>query len=109
MAALTVTSVSTAGATVSAAAAAGGGDTFANTGSELFYVINGGGSPITVTFATGTYFGGEPITARAVSVNNGVTKIFGPFRPDIFGTTVNVTYSAATSVTVAVFKPVLAT
>jgi len=105
MAALTVTSVNTAGATVSAAAAAGGGDTFANTGKELFYVVNGGGSPITVTFATGTYFAGEPITARAVTVNNGVTKIVGPFRPDIFGTTVAVTYSGVTTVTVAVFKP----
>lgn len=106
MAALTVTSVNTAGVAVSAAAAAGGGDTFANTGSELFYIVNGGGSPITVTFATGTYFGGEPITARAVAVANGATKIVGPFRPDIFGTTVSVSYSAVTSVTVAVFKPV---
>lgn len=103
MAALAVVTPTTAGVTHSTASAAGGGDTFENTGSELFFITNGGGSPITVTFDAGTY-GGETITDRAVTVSNGVTKMIGPFRPDIFGGTVSVTYSGVTSVVVAVYR-----
>lgn len=104
MAALTVAELTTAGVADSLAAAAGGGDTFANTGSEWFEINNGGGSPITVTFAAASTYLGETITNRAVTVANGARKKIGRFPPAIFGTTVTVTYSAVTSVTVGVFK-----
>lgn len=106
MAALTVTQLTTAGVTHSTASAAGGGDTFTNTGTEFLFITNGGGAGITVTFDVTGVIGksGEPGTDRTVSVSNGVTKIIGPFDPAAFGGSVSVTYSAVTSVVVAVYK-----
>lgn len=106
MAALTVTQLTTAGVTHSTTAAAGGGDTFTNTGTELFFITNGGGAPITVTFDVTGVVGksGEPGTDRAVTVAAGGTKLVGPFDPAAFSGTVSVTYSAVTSVVVAVYK-----
>lgn len=109
MAALSTLTSTTAGVVFATASAAGGGDTFTNTGSELFYIANGGGGSITVTFdVTGTIGrSGEPGTDRAVAVANGATKIIGPFDPAAFGGTVSVTYSGVTSVTVAVIRAAL--
>lgn len=104
MATLAVTELTTAGITDTLAAAAGGGDTFPNTGSEWFEINNGGGAGITVTFTPANTYLGETISPRAVSVSNGVRKKIGRFPPAIFGTSVAVTYSAVTSVTVGVFK-----
>lgn len=106
MAALTVTQLTTAGVTHATTSAAGGGDTFTNTGTEFFFITNGGGSPITVTFTVTGVIGksGEPGTNRVVTVNNGVTRLIGPFDPAAFGGSVSVAYSAVTSVIVAVYK-----
>jgi len=102
-----------AGIAPSFAAAAGGGDTFANDGDALLYVKNGGGGSVTVT-----------ITAQAVSltvpgrgamtkanaggaVAAGADRVFGPFPPASFNNAsgqVAVTYSGVTSVTVAALR-----
>ena len=111
MALLTVQLPTLSGPTFTAAAAAGGGDTFANTGAEYFYINNAGVGSITVTFdSPGTC--SFNVTANAahdtvVSVGAGVAKIIGPFPKIRFNDTsdiVSVTYSGVTSVTVAVLR-----
>lgn len=110
MALLTSQSASAAGTQLSYASAAGGGDTFANSGKEFIHVKNGSGSPITVTIAAqhACSFG---VTNAAhdltVTVGAGADKMIGPFDKDRFNDTdglVHVGYSLATSVTVAVIK-----
>lgn len=108
MAQLTPAQFKSSGTLVSTAAAAGGGDSFANTGQEVLYVNNGGGSPITVTItAQNTKYLQETVSNRTVSVTNGTAQFIGPFPPAIFNDAnglVQITYSGVTSVTVAVFK-----
>lgn len=108
MAALTTQVVSVAGIVPTYASAAGGGDTFTNTGNEFLHIKNGSGSPITVTVAcTATKYKGATITNQAVSVTNGSELMVKPFAPDITGVTAAITYSAVTSLTIAVvqFQP----
>lgn len=106
MAALSILTPTTAGVVFATASAAEAGDTFTNTGSELFYVANGSGGGINVTFdVTGTIGrSGEPGTDRTVAVANSAAKLIGPFDPAAFGGTVSVTYDEHTSVTVAVIR-----
>lgn len=107
MATLTVQTVSTAGLADSLAAAAGGGDQFANTGREFFEVLNGGGGSVNVTFETPATVDGEPIADRVVAVAAGVRKKIGPFPTSTYNDAngrVQVTYSGVTTVTVGVFK-----
>jgi len=89
-------------------AAAGGGDAFAP-GSDVFCrVNNGGGSPITVTFATPGTVAGLGIADGGGSVTNAQSRLFGPFPAPIYAdpTTglVIVTYSGVTTVTIGVFR-----
>jgi hypothetical protein len=111
MAVLSVQVPTTAGPTFTAAAAAVGGDSFVNTGVEFFYVKNGSGGALTVTFdSPGTCSFGLAASAShdlAVSVGAGVEKIIGPFPRDRFSDangSVQVTYSGVTSLTVAVLR-----
>jgi hypothetical protein len=107
------------GAIATAAAAAGaGGDTFANSGVEFFYIKNGDSAPHSATFvanaggASGAggaqcSFGiaGTPAHDLTVSVDAGVEKQVGPFPVNRFNDSagiVHVTYTAVTSVTVQV-------
>lgn len=106
MATLAVTAASVAGIDIAAVdiAAAGGGDSFVNDGKTLFYVLNGGGSPITVTiaFQPATVAGGT-VTDPTVSVAAGAHKVMGPFDPRYYNSAsgmVDITYSAVTTVTV---------
>ena len=116
MAALTISPIVVTGLDSSAlfTAAAGGGDTFVNTGREFIYVKNGDASGITVTFTTAGTFTSQSLalTDPAVSVGATDEMIIGPFDVGAFNNTsgqVAVAYSAVTSVTVAVFQlPVLA-
>lgn len=89
-------------------AAAGGGDAFAPGAGTYVRINNGGGSPITVTFATPGSVGGNAIADGGGSVANAQSRMFGPFPAELYmdPTTglVTVTYSAVTSVTVGVFK-----
>jgi hypothetical protein len=113
MATLTVTPITRSGVDVTIAsglaAAAGGGDAFANTGQEYFIINNGDGSDHTVTFALTKTVDGVTPTPVAHNVVAGKTRIFGPFSPGDYNDTnglVQVTYSAVTSVKVAVVKGV---
>lgn len=106
MALLAVQNASIAGTLITYAAAAGGGDTFAVNDHAVLIVKNGGGSPITVTVAVpGNTKYGQAAPDVAVTVANATDKVIGPFPADLADPAdfvVHVTYSAVTSVTVAV-------
>jgi hypothetical protein len=108
---LTPVAVSRAGDnfTANAVAATGGGDSWANTGSEIFVINNGGGSPITLTLVDGPggTIDGQVLPNRTVSVLAAKTFVIGPFQTNIYNDAnglMNVTYSAVTSVTVRVYR-----
>jgi hypothetical protein len=110
MATLTVNTVTTAGLRDDnlLVAAAGGGDAFTPGDRTFVRVYYGGGSPISVTFATPGSVGGLAIADGGGSVTNAQSRLFGPFPNELFQdpTTglVTVTYSGVTSVTVGVFN-----
>lgn len=109
MAILTVQRPTTAGANITLAAAAGGGDSFANDGRTLFQVTNGSGGAITVTFDSPRTcdFGLAANAAHdlAISVPAGESRYIGPFVQGRFNDAstgrVQVTYSDVTTLTVA--------
>ena len=89
-------------------AAAGGGDSFPNTGAELAVMKNGSGAPITLTCVIQATVDGEPVTNRTLTLAAGETYIFGPFPTTTYNDAngrMNFTYSGVTSLTVGVFKP----
>lgn len=114
MAALTTQHPAQAGVALTYAAAAVGGDSFQNNGREMMHIKNGSGSPVTVTFTSGLSSGnkcsfGVAAAAHDKVVTVGATSdaLVGPFNKDQFndatdGLTLHVTYSAVTTVTVAV-------
>lgn len=109
MATLTVNASANTGIDLTSVAvsAAGGGDQFANSGQEQFFIKNGDASPHTVTFATPLTVDGQAVADRTVTVPAGHSMLIGPFRPAYYNDTngnVQVSYSAVTSVTVAVVK-----
>jgi len=107
MAVLTVQTVSRSGLQPSLAAAAGGGDSFANTGNEFVYISNGGGGSITLTIVTQSTVDGQAVADRTVSVPAGESRFVGPFPTSHYNDAngrVQLTYSGVTSVTVAICK-----
>jgi hypothetical protein len=115
MANLAIIDLVEAGALHTTAAATGGGDTITpavgDSRNFLFFVNNGGGSPITVTIADPT--SQSPVAAAAftpaqtVSVTNGTAKsiLVRTSRTLNTGTgLISITYSAVTTVTVAVYR-----
>lgn len=94
---------------VTVSATAGAGDTWANaTGREVLYINNASGSSITATVAIPFQVDGVSIsTGKQFTIPAGQTKLLGPFPPGIY-TDVNgfatVTYSAVTTVSVAVIQ-----
>ena len=110
MATLVVKTITDAGldpdtpAYVSAVAA---GDDFANNGRTFVEVVNGAGSPITVTFAIGVDpHATDPLHSTSddtVSVTNGERRLIGPFPTLKYGNVVTVVYSSDTTITVAAF------
>ena len=87
------------------AADAGLTDTFSNAGQELAEVINGGGSPITVTpTVTGSLSTGEQILNPIVTIPAGETRKIGPFNARLYSAIVSLVYSDVTTVTVGIFK-----
>ena len=109
MAALTVSAIVITGLDSSAlfTAAAGGGDTFTNTGREFIYIKNGDASPINVTFTTPATYKNIALEDPVVAVGATDEMIIGPFAVGAFNNSsglVDVAYSAVTSVTVAVFQ-----
>lgn len=89
-------------------AAAGGGDAFAPGNDTFVRINNGGGAPITVTFATPGSIGGNAIADGGGTVTNAQSKMFGPFPPELFAdpttSLVTTTYSGVTTVTIGVFR-----
>lgn len=107
MATLAAITPTYAGAVLAKTAATAAGDKFLNTGTELLYVINGGGGSINVTLDAKATPGGLAITDPVVAVAAGAEKVLGPFNPAIFNDAngfVNLTYSGDTDVEVAVLK-----
>ena len=108
MATLTTQVINRAGVVITPVAAAGGGDAMVTGSGMMLEVVNGGGSPITVTLvvpSARTYEPNVAITSPAVSVTNGTTKWIGPVDAATFTDPTTglctITYSGVTSVTVA--------
>lgn len=115
MAALTVQTILQSGLEPAAlAAAAGGGDTFADDGSQrtFFDVNNGSGGDITVTFNYQLAaqnlpgYGSIAPSDRAVVVTAGERRIIGPFGRGFISAAgvVEVSYSGVTTLTVGAFS-----
>lgn len=108
MATLTVQSITRAGTVITPVAAAGGGDAMPCGPQNFLRVVNGGGSPITVTIAIPAGVSGYPnaaYTSTAVVVTNATTRDIGPLPANLYADPTTglavVTYSGVTSVTVA--------
>lgn len=84
------------------------GNAITGDGKQILHVINGGGSPITVTIVTGGTFQGKAVADETVVVTNGEERFIGRFNSALYNdpTTglVNVDYSDVTTVTVAVLS-----
>lgn len=114
MATLTVQTYDESGTDLIMSAAAAGGDQFANLGKEHVIIVNNDTASKTVTITaqkTSYDFGRSGTVVKqnqqvAVSASGGVAVI-GPFSTDAFNDSsgnVQITYSAVTSVEVAVVK-----
>jgi len=114
MAVLSVQNTSLAGSVLTTAAAAGGGDSFAAGPDENYFlqVTNGGGGSINVIIndpntaspAGATAFNPDVTVAVAASATKTI-KLASPRRfIDTTTGRIDIAYSSATSVTVAVFK-----
>lgn len=108
MAALNAQSIDRGGLVPAYANAAAGGDTFTPSNETILHVKNGSGSAMTVTVATpGTEIGLD-IADVEVAVAAGAEAMIGPFPHEHFADPADgqahVTYTDATSVTVAVLE-----
>lgn len=105
MATLSVQKPVLAGTTITYGACAGGGDQFTNTGKEFILIKNGDASPHTITVASPTQCSQGSTHNVAVVVSAGAELSIGPFASarfnDINGFA-QLTYSAVTSVTIAI-------
>lgn len=114
MATLTVESVVSTGLDATYNSAASGGDTFANNnvraGRVFLHVKNADASSKTVTVTpeitstTVPGFGSVTKAAIAVAIPAGEDRFIGPLPLTAFGAAPAITYSAVTSVTVAVIE-----
>jgi hypothetical protein len=104
MAVLTVQEIGRAGVTPSFTSAAGGGDTCPNDEKTFLEVKNGGGASIDVTVETPGTVDGLAITDRVVAVPASGDKMIGPFPKQYYSATLDITYSAVTSVTIGAFR-----
>jgi hypothetical protein len=88
-------------------AASSGGDKWVNTGQELFWIVNSGNAPITLTqvFGPMATIDGIAPASRQVTVPNGVAMAFGPFSPQQYNDAngmMSVQYSGVSNVFVLV-------
>lgn len=111
MALLTAQTISAQASTAltSLAAASAGGDTVAYAANQLLRVKNASGSSVTVTIATpGTLPTGDAYPDKAITVPATTGDVMIKISPELYGDgatgLVSWTYSAATSVTVAVYQ-----
>lgn len=112
MATLSIQDITDAGLDVTLSAADAGGDTF-NQGarSDVFlYVDNGAASSVTVTVTAANTskevpnWGEMTVSDVSVAVPAGEFRLIGPFPLGPFTSTPDVSYSSATSVTVAAVR-----
>jgi hypothetical protein len=108
MANLTIQSVTRAGIAGALAAAAGGGDTYDNTGEEWIEVNNGHSSPQTVYVAL--YADGQTIVqGLSYAIPNGERRLIKPLPMNPYTNPsdgrVHLTYSGVTSLTIGIFRP----
>lgn len=101
MAALTVQKVTKSGVGPAYSAADAAGDTFSNDGNTMLHVKNGSAGSINVTIDSVAQCSFGFDHDIVVAVPAGGERMIGPFPRDRFGSPTSVTYSAATSVTVA--------
>ena len=108
MATLATQVVADTGLAPTTASAAGGGDKCAAGQGCFLYVLNGGGSSITVTLATPQIYQGDLALAdRTVTVANGTFKLIAV--PAFYANPADsglcsITYSGVTTVTVAALR-----
>jgi hypothetical protein len=108
MAAITQTEITRAGINpegVDQAAAVA--DYFANSGKQMLYAKNGDASSKTITIATQQTVDGLAVEDLTVTIPAGETRLIGPFPPSVYNDgdgRVQLSYSAVTSVMVAVLK-----
>lgn len=107
--ALTVQTTSRAGlAAVYSPADAVNGNDFPNTGGEFLHVKNTGAAPVTLTIPTPVTIDGLAVADRTVSIPATTGDLFiGPFDNSFYGGNdgrVQLDWSAATGVTIAVLK-----
>jgi len=112
--AFTVTTTTTAGVTVPAAASVDNtnGNSFVNSGRELIQITNASAGAITITFVTQNVYttpGGVAynIADLAVSLANATTRAYGPFDKTLFNDAnglVQLSYSSGTSITASVIS-----
>ena len=108
MALLSTQSVSYTGVTPALTSAAGGGDTFTPGPNMFLEIVNGAGSPMTVTVATPPTVRGLAVADLSVVVTNGQRRFVRISPADMMADTStgfgNLSYTSATSVTVGVFQ-----
>jgi len=84
------------------------GDEFVNTGRKFFHIKNGDGSPHTMTIETPNTVDTLAIADRDVVIPAGEERMIGPFAGGTYNDSagsVQVTYDAVTSVTLALVRP----
>lgn len=108
MALLTTQAVSPSGTAITYSAASAGGDTCEASADLELRVKNGSGASITVTVASPTPCNQGGTHPLSVAVAAGAEQAIGPLPPQRFANPstglVNITYSSATSVTVAAVR-----
>lgn len=104
--AITVQQVANTGIVATYEAANAAGNSFTNNEKSWMEVINGSGSSINVTITTAGTANGIAVADPVIAVAAGATKKIGPFPSYPFEAadrSINVDYSAVTTVTVSVF------
>lgn len=114
MATLTVQTITESGLTATYASASAGGDVVANDGNVFLHVKNASGSPITLTIAkqtsatiNDTVYGKLTKADATATIAAGAEVLIGGFKPDAFNNSsgqIAISYSSATSVTIAALK-----
>jgi len=105
--ALTVQTLTNAGLAFTTAAANVDGNYITNDGYTFLYIVNGGASPITITFAAPVNCNQGFADAHTIIIPAGETWVSGYFEKSRFNSltgTLDWTYSAVTSVTIAAIK-----
>lgn len=108
MANLTPQAVAIGGLSATYGAATSGGDKVAPGDRIFLHVKNGAGSTVTVTIGANATSRGLTVTSPAVSVPASGDRFIGPLYADAFASSVDglvaITYSSATSVTIAALR-----